>query len=982
MRRAEFLKLVKEALLKPLVAHLEANSPAYQLATKVLHRKFPLEDRVEASTEVILEDFLKLIGKTTEAEQMKEKGVLKKAADWIDTQLNRFFSLLGRFKSIVETIWNAFSLETLGDILKVFRQVWTDFTTLLKDFLDFALEVALKILELVKTALLSALASHANSVPGFHLITVILRKNPFTDEAVPRTTENIIRGFMSLAPGGEAKFQELKESGVVPRAAGKIDALVDRLGISWSMIVDTFTGVWKSLSINDLVHPIAAFRRIVDQFGAPIAKIFTFIWEVVKILVELVLGMMGLPGNILGVIVSNVMAAFEKIKKDPVKFFINLLRAVKSGFEKFFGNFLTHLMNGLQTWLFGQLGEAGITPPPDITFKSVLGLAMQVLGVTVDNILARLALKIGQDKVDKIKRVLNALTGIWKFVSDVIERGPIAIWEYVQEKLNNLWDIVVNGIKEFIMTRIIGAVVSKLLSFLDPTGIMPVINSFIAFFRAVQTFVEKLAEILQIIASFTQGILEIANGSIGSAAAFLERALAGGLPIAIAFLANQVGLGKIGDKIKEMIEIAREKINEGIDWLIDKALAGGKAILEAIFGKGKDQAGQPQAGTIVSLGAPMKGKSHTLTIDIGSGKGVYMASVRGKLSDKAQHAIDKLNGTNPAPADLGDRVTALGGIKSKALAVESLLTKYDNKTITDPEKTDMENKGKAIVTAINAYADKFGEDDLQGLIGEYPAPEVGTYGAIKGKQGPNIDGTTREAHHAPAAEAAETLAAALLEAAIALETDWENSMDPQTVHDDALASLTGVPNLGNPDEDSAFGQGINALATAMRGVSWTQEMRDVASRISSIGPNGLPAILIHHATHTMDAGGKRVHGSEIKAEVEAKLVSANVNPKNAVRTKGGSLAVKAQGGHYSAFLNAVTNNVVDWAGTDFKTKLKLALKQVLQGVYGSLVAQQLGAVEAAVSASKVDGKPADKSAALAQLKALVTQIWKDQMLKI
>ncbi|MEL6133011.1 MAG: DNA/RNA non-specific endonuclease, partial [Bacteroidota bacterium] len=54
------------------------------------------------------------------------------------------------------------------------------------------------------------------------------------------------------------------------------------------------------------------------------------------------------------------------------------------------------------------------------------------------------------------------------------------------------------------------------------------------------------------------------------------------------FLANQVGLGNLGEKIAEMIELAREKINEGIDWLIDKALQAGTAFLN-MLGMGEAQ---------------------------------------------------------------------------------------------------------------------------------------------------------------------------------------------------------------------------------------------------------------------------------------------------------------------------------------------------------------------------------------------------------
>ena len=73
----------------------------------------------------------------------------------------------------------------------------------------FAATLILKILELVKNALLGWLSEHAHSIPGFHLLTVILGQNPFTGEVVLRTAENLIKGFITLMPGGEETYEQL-----------------------------------------------------------------------------------------------------------------------------------------------------------------------------------------------------------------------------------------------------------------------------------------------------------------------------------------------------------------------------------------------------------------------------------------------------------------------------------------------------------------------------------------------------------------------------------------------------------------------------------------------------------------------------------------------------------------------------------------------------------------------------------------------------
>ncbi|UCD81718.1 MAG: hypothetical protein JSW26_09930, partial [Desulfobacterales bacterium] len=131
-------------------------------------------------------------------------------------------------------------------------------------------------------------------------------------------------------------------------------------------------------------------------------------------------------------------------------------------------------------------------------------------------------------------------------------------------------------------------VTARLLSMLDPTGIMAVVNGFIAFYNAVQSFIAYLREMLEIVNSFVEGVAEIARGSVEIAANFLEGSLGRAVPVAIGFLANQVGLSGLGRRIGEMIERVREMVDRGLDWLIDRAVR----VVDRLLGRG----GAPAAG--------------------------------------------------------------------------------------------------------------------------------------------------------------------------------------------------------------------------------------------------------------------------------------------------------------------------------------------------------------------------------------------------
>ncbi len=681
------IELLTEALTEPLVDYLYEENETYRLATKVLHRKFPLEDRVEASTEEIIRDFLLLIGKETEVQQMEERGTLTEMAEWIDTQWGRFTSLTDRFIGIVDQAWEAFSMENLSDIPGVFGGILDDFIALLEDFIEFASEVAAKVLELVKKALLGMLSEHASQTPGYPLIRVLLGKDPFTEEEVPRTATNIIHGFLSLLPGGEETFQRLQESGAIDRMVSWIDGAVSRLGITWDFIVNLFTDIWNSLSIDDLVNPIEAFVRIVSTFGEPIARLFEFIFEVIQAIVQFVLEVMNFPTQLIVNIVNNAMQAYEDIKQDPMGFFVNLFQAMKLGFEQFFTNIGTHLLSGLVDWLFGQMENAGITPPPDLSFESILNLVLEILGISQDQIMEKIAERIGEERMAQIQDFVDRAVGIFTLVGDVMERGPVALWEHIEQQLSNLWDMVIEGVRNWIMEQIITRVTARLLTMLDPTGIGAAINTAIAFFNAVQSFIEYLTEMLEIINSFVEGVANIARGSLNQAADFLESALADGIPIAIGFLANQVGLSGLGERIGEMIQALQERVDQAIDRVLDWIAEQMRNIMQSM-GLMEEEEEDPESAENSEVDeadlrqsfSTQDGDRHNLYVPEGETHPMVASTPKtlDQLVSERRTQIQQENTDNPAgTAENQPKLDALGRITQNRTELVSLLSQYN-----------------------------------------------------------------------------------------------------------------------------------------------------------------------------------------------------------------------------------------------------------------------------------------------------------------
>jgi hypothetical protein len=675
---------IKEALID-VAEPLLAENKAYALIKKII-KYDPLRGvEVTATTVEILEDFLKLIGKETELEQMREKGVLQETADWMDTQVVTFMSLLGELGGLITDAWNAIQPSNLANIADNLSALATRAGSFLERVWNFATGVALKVLELVKKSLLGWLSSQASAVRGYSLIKVIIGKDPFTEEVVPFTIPNVIKGFMSLMEGGDAQYAQMEETGAIARIVGQIEAAVATLNMTPAYIIQLFTDIWNSLTIDDLIHPLDAFIRIIEKFGEPIGRLIAFVAEIIRIIIVAILEIMNFPFDLISNIINRAMGAIEDIKKDPIGFLKNILRAIKQGFKQFFDNIVTHLVGGLTGWLMSELKDANLPVLTDFSLRGVISWVLEVLGISMEKIWEKLAAhpRIGPARVARIRSVINTLEGIWTFIKDVQERGMAAIWDKIQEQLSNLWNTVLDAVKNFVMEQIVNRITARLLSMLDPTGIMAVINGAMALYSAIQSFIKYLREMLEVVNSFVNGVADVAKGNVTTAANYLERTMGQAMPVVIGFLANQVGLSGIGARIGTLIESARALVDEALTWLVNKAVDTGMNMLDRVMAMGASV--RDAVLGWLGLRKPFStkdGENHNLYFQTGSTNGVLMVASTPKTIEQLvidrRAEIQQENTTTPANVATNQpKLDALNRITAKRTEVLALVTQYD-----------------------------------------------------------------------------------------------------------------------------------------------------------------------------------------------------------------------------------------------------------------------------------------------------------------
>jgi len=379
---AQFLANLKREGIRKLIDFVRTRTRAYPLLTVILSQD-PISGRAVRRTPMgLLRGFMQL-SETGAAQlrQMQASGSLQRAANWVNRSIVRLTRNLRQIRGGFLSIWRSLKISDLVRPLATFQRIYNTFAGPVGDIFAFLREVTVMILRFIKDALLRRLKAYARTARGFPLLTVILGKDPFTGEPVPRTATNFVRGFLSLLSDGEERFRNLQRSGALGRAFAWLNNEVSKLNLTWDDMVALFRTAWNSFSLRDLTSPLAAFRRIVNLFRAPVGRILRFAAAVgMKILEFVFEGVMGAGGARVFHILKRGRGVFLTIIRDPVGFLGNLINSVKLGFQQFSRNILRHLQAGLLGWLFGALQGAGLQIPERFNLRGIISLVLQILG--------------------------------------------------------------------------------------------------------------------------------------------------------------------------------------------------------------------------------------------------------------------------------------------------------------------------------------------------------------------------------------------------------------------------------------------------------------------------------------------------------------------------------------------------------------------------------------------------------------------------
>lgn len=360
------------------------------------------------------------------------------------------------------------------------------------------------------------------------------------------------------------------------QAAGSIQAEFDGLRRSVDETRDRLVDALAQKYVASLQQVDARIEEMKAANRGLVSRAQEAMAGVVATILQLRDMLLGLLARAAGVVAT--------ILEDPVGFVGNLVAGLKAGLMGFVANIAAHLQRGLIDWLFGALAEAGITMPATLDLRGILDLVLQVLGLTYAAIRARAVRLLGEDVVARLEQAAEIFRVL-------VTEGPAGLWRFVQDRLGALRDTVLEGIRGFLIQRVIVAGITWIIGLLNPASAF--IKAARAIYDIVMFFVTRGAQIAALVGAVLDSMAAIAAGAIGAMASAVENALARALPVAIGFLASLLGLGGLSAKIREVIQRIQAPVHAAIDWVIQQAVRLARAV-GGLFGGGrrKDAGGE------------------------------------------------------------------------------------------------------------------------------------------------------------------------------------------------------------------------------------------------------------------------------------------------------------------------------------------------------------------------------------------------------
>ncbi|MCA3456689.1 MAG: DUF4157 domain-containing protein [Rhodobacter sp.] len=336
---------------------------------------------------------------------------------------------------------------------------------------------------------------------------------------------------------------------------------------------------------QELANDNEAWQKTKTDVGKLIKLVFHDhdLMGAVKAAFHLVLRVFNLPLDLLQKVAAKAMAAWDVVVKAPIAFIKNAIRSLGSGFRILWNDKIEVLKDGLKGWLLGEIKEKNIQIPTKWDEpKQLFELATSVMGLNEDHVYELLAKRFPEQKVKRFRQIMGKVTGVLGWVNRAIDttKTPAENAKGMVGQAKDFGLTILTGIAEWVAGKVAAEIAFIAASAAATAGLSQVVDIAKRIYRAMVTAQKWARQILDMVSSTLDNVLDIAAGSIDVVGAKLAVILRKGAVVVIGFLADQVGLGGVGKAIRDIIDALRKRVDAAILWLIDKI----KAAIEAVIG--------------------------------------------------------------------------------------------------------------------------------------------------------------------------------------------------------------------------------------------------------------------------------------------------------------------------------------------------------------------------------------------------------------
>ena len=567
----------------------------FRMLTLLLGRNPITGQPVQRSAPELLRALVELLpGGAMLLEALVNQGIVARVAGWAQQRLSALAGMAGSVRQGIADFIDGVSWTDAFDLGGLWDRARRIVTEPIAGILDFGRSLVDDIVGFIRQAILPPLAQLAQGLPAYPLLRAVLGSDPITGEAVARTPEALIGGFMTLI-GRPEVWLDIQRANAVDRAwawyqsaSGDLRALVHDVPLRFATALRVLQPIDIVLVPRAFVRLAGVFTRLVGAFmiwGAGA------VWGLLEIIIAVV------APDVLPYL-RHAGPALRMILRDPIGFARNFVRAAVAGLRQFALRVATHLRATLVGWLTTTLGGSGVHLPQSLAPREILAFVASALGVTWARLRGRLVRMVGEPAV-------RAIEVGFDLVRALVVQGPVAAWALMQANLQNLRELTIEQLVRFVATDVVHAAVECLLEGLhEATG--GFIQAIVAIRNVIGFFVERMREMVEVTAAAVGSIAAVAAGAIRVAADRIEQVLVGVLTRAIAFMARVLALGRVADAVLNIVRRVGALIERALDGVLHWIVTASRRVATAAgIAVGAARTFRTREGSVVELPADL-----------------------------------------------------------------------------------------------------------------------------------------------------------------------------------------------------------------------------------------------------------------------------------------------------------------------------------------------------------------------------------------